>query len=72
MNLMILENISKSYFEKKLLENIFFGINEGEKIGFIGVNGIGKFILFKIIVGVEESEIGNIIKINGIRIEYLF
>ncbi|MDX5634773.1 ABC transporter ATP-binding protein, partial [Clostridioides difficile] len=42
MNLMTLENISKSYSEKKLLENISLGINEGEKIGFIGVNGTGK------------------------------
>lgn len=71
MNLMTLENISKSYSEKKLLENISLGINEGEKIGLIGVNGTGKSTLLKIIAGVEESETGNITKTNGIRIEYL-
>ncbi|MCP8596570.1 ATP-binding cassette domain-containing protein, partial [Acinetobacter baumannii] len=71
MNLMTMENISKSYSEKKLLENISLGINEGEKIGLIGVNGTGKSTLLKIIAGVEESETGNITKTNGIRIEYL-
>lgn len=71
MNLMTLENISKSYSEKKLLENISLGINDGEKIGLIGVNGTGKSTLLKIIAGVEESETGNITKTNGIRIEYL-
>ena len=45
MNLMTLENISKNYSEKNLLENISFGINEGEKIGIIGVNGTGKSTL---------------------------
>lgn len=71
MNLMTLENISKSYSEKKLLESISLGINDGEKIGLIGVNGTGKSTLLKIIAGVEESETGNITKTNGIRIEYL-
>lgn len=71
MNLMTLENISKSYSEKKLLENISLGINDGEKIGLIGVNGTGKSTLLKIIAGAEESETGNITKTNGIRVEYL-
>lgn len=71
MNLMTLENISKSYSEKKLLENMSLGINDGEKIGLIGVNGTGKSTLLKIIAGAEESETGNITKNNGIRVEYL-
>ncbi|MGO0862406.1 ATP-binding cassette domain-containing protein, partial [Clostridioides difficile] len=66
-----MENISKSYSEKKLLENISLGINDGEKIGLIGVNGTGKSTLLKIIAGTEESETGNITKANGIRVEYL-
>ena len=41
MNLISLENISKNYSEKTLLNNISLGINEGEKIGLIGVNGTG-------------------------------
>lgn len=71
MNLMTLENISKSYSEKKLLENISFGINEGEKIGIIGVNGTGKSTLLKIIAGTEICDSGNITKANRVRIEYL-
>lgn len=71
MNLMTLENISKSYSEKKLLENISFGINEGEKIGIIGVNGTGKSTLLKIIAGAEVCDSGNITKANIVRIEYL-
>ena len=70
MNLISLENISKNYSEKTLLNNISLGINEGEKIGLIGVNGTGKSTLLKIIAGVE-SESGNIIKANKVRIEYL-
>ncbi|MEF9992234.1 MAG: ABC-F family ATP-binding cassette domain-containing protein [Romboutsia sp.] len=71
MNLMALENISKSYSEKTLLENISLGINEGEKIGLIGVNGTGKSTLLKIIAGAIESDSGSIIKANRVRIEYL-
>ncbi|MED9947392.1 MAG: ABC transporter ATP-binding protein, partial [Peptacetobacter hiranonis] len=41
MNLITFENICKSYSEKKLIENLSFGINDGEKIGLIGVNGTG-------------------------------
>lgn len=71
MSLMTLENISKSYSEKKLLENISFGINEGEKIGIIGVNGTGKSTLLKIIAGAEVCDSGTITKANRVRIEYL-
>ncbi|WP_195939569.1 ABC-F family ATP-binding cassette domain-containing protein [Romboutsia sp. 1001713B170131_170501_G6] len=71
MNLMTLENICKSYSEKTLLENISFGINEGEKIGIIGVNGTGKSTLLKIIAGVEVPDSGTVNKANRVRVEYL-
>lgn len=71
MNLMTLENISKSYSEKTLLKDISLGINEGEKIGLIGVNGTGKSTLLKIIAGAEEAESGTITKANKVRVEYL-
>ncbi len=71
MNIISVENISKSYSEKALIENISLGINEGEKIGLIGVNGTGKSTLLKIIAGVEVADAGNIIKANRARIEYL-
>ena len=71
MNLMTLENISKSYSEKILLKDISFGINEGEKIGIIGVNGTGKSTLLKIIAGFEIPDNGTIIKANRVKVEYL-
>ncbi|MBC8630397.1 ABC-F family ATP-binding cassette domain-containing protein [[Eubacterium] tenue] len=71
MNLITLENITKSYSEKILVNNISLGINEGDKIGLIGVNGTGKSTLLKIIAGVEEADSGNITKPNKVRIEYL-
>ena len=71
MNLITLENISKSYSEKILLKDISLGVNEGEKIGLIGVNGTGKSTLLKIIAGAEEPETGTITKANKVRVEYL-
>lgn len=71
MNLLTLENIAKSYSEKQLVNNISLGINKGEKIGLIGVNGTGKSTLLKIIAGVEEPDSGTITKANRVRIEYL-
>jgi ATP-binding cassette subfamily F protein uup len=71
MNLLSAENISKSYSEKKLLSKINFGINEGDKIGLIGINGTGKSTLLKIIAGVEKADEGGIVKGNAVRIEYL-
>ena len=71
MNLMTLENINKSYSEKTLLKDISLGINEGEKIGLIGVNGTGKSTLLKIIAGAEECDSGTITKSNKVRVEYL-
>ena len=71
MNLITLENISKSYSEKILVDNISLGINEGEKIGIIGVNGTGKSTFLKIIAGIEEPDAGTVTKGNRVRIEYL-
>lgn len=71
MNLITLENISKSYSEKFLLNNISLGINEGDKIGVIGINGTGKTTFLKIVAGIEHYDSGNIIKGSKIRVEYL-
>lgn len=71
MNLLSIENISKSYSEKPLLNNISLGINEGDKIGIIGVNGVGKSTLLKIATGVEQPDAGRLIKGNSVSIEYL-
>jgi ATP-binding cassette subfamily F protein uup len=71
MNLITIENISKSYSEKPLFTNLNLGISDTDKIGVIGVNGTGKTTLLKIIAGVETADEGRIIKGNSVRIEYL-
>lgn len=71
MNLLSAENITKSYSEKKLFNNINLGINDGDKIGVIGINGTGKSTLLKVIAGAEEVDEGRIIRSNSLHIEYL-
>ncbi|WHH61270.1 ABC-F family ATP-binding cassette domain-containing protein [Petroclostridium sp. X23] len=71
MNLLTVENISKSYSEKILLDNISMGIGAGDKIGVIGINGTGKSTFLKILAGIEYADQGNITTVNGLRIEYL-
>ncbi len=71
MNILSAENISKSYSEKILFENISLGINEGEKIALIGINGTGKSTLLKVIAGVETTDTGSIIIGNSMKIGYL-
>lgn len=71
MNLVTLENISKSYSEKTLLNNVSLGINEGDKIGLIGINGAGKSTFLKIIAGRDDFFDGNRIQGKNVRIEYL-
>ena len=71
MNLLNIENISKTYSEKILLNNVSFGINEGDKIGIIGLNGSGKSTLLKIVTGRDEFFDGTITKGKGVRVEYL-
>lgn len=71
MPILSVENIYKSYSEKKLLEDITFFINEDEKIGIIGINGTGKSTLLKLIAGEEYVDAGKITCSNGIRVSYL-
>ncbi|BBI31044.1 ABC-F family ATP-binding cassette domain-containing protein [Cohnella abietis] len=60
MHLLSVENISKSYSEKMLFENVTFGVETGDKIGIIGVNGTGKSTLLKVISGVETTDTGRV------------
>lgn len=71
MNLLTVENISKSYSEKILFDNISLGINDGDKIGIIGVNGTGKSTFLKVIAGIEVPDTGDIVKSNKSIIGYL-
>lgn len=69
--ILTLENISKSFGEKILLDNIYLYINDGDKIGFVGVNGTGKSTMLKIVAHIEEPDSGNVVYSNGARVCYL-
>ena len=57
MNLINVENITKAYTERKLFEHASFSLQEGEKVGVIGINGTGKTTLLRMLAGQEEPDI---------------
>lgn len=71
MILLSAQNISKTYMERRVLDNASFFLNEGDKVGIIGINGTGKSTLLKILAGAEEPDSGEIIRTKGVRISYL-
>ena len=71
MNVLNIEHVSKIFGDKKIFNDISCGIHDGDKIGIIGINGTGKSTLLKIIAGVEETDEGQVISQNGLRITYL-
>ncbi len=71
MNLLQLHNATKQYGSKILFEQARFAVNEAEHVGVIGPNGAGKTTLFKIIVGQESLDSGELTKANQLRIGYL-
>ncbi|MBQ8280256.1 MAG: ABC-F family ATP-binding cassette domain-containing protein [Roseburia sp.] len=71
MNIINVENITKSYTERKLFSKASFYLQENEKVGIIGINGTGKSTLLKIIAGMEEPEEGTVIKANHVVVHYL-
>ncbi|NQX82101.1 MAG: ABC-F family ATP-binding cassette domain-containing protein [Flavobacteriaceae bacterium] len=71
MNLLSVENISKSFSDKPLFENLSFGINKGQKIAFMAKNGSGKTTLLKIIMGKETPDEGQVVSRKGISIVHL-
>ncbi|MDO5608806.1 MAG: ABC-F family ATP-binding cassette domain-containing protein [Capnocytophaga sp.] len=71
MNLLSVENISKSFGERMLFENISFGINKDQKIAFIAKNGTGKTTLINILTGKDTPDSGQVVSRNGIHIGYL-
>ena len=71
MNLVSVINLSKTHGEKVLFQDITFGIDAGQRIGLIGVNGTGKSTLLKSIAGVEQADGGQVVIGGGVRIEYL-
>lgn len=71
MSIIDISNLHKSYGSTNLLDGVTFTIEEGEKVGFIGMNGCGKSTLFKIISGLEGKDDGNISFKKGAAIGYL-
>lgn len=71
MNLLSIENLAKSYGERTLFKNVTLGIDEGDKIGLIGVNGTGKSTFLKIIAGLVNSDMGSITKGKSVQMEFL-
>ena len=71
MNILNIEHVSKIFGEKKIFDDVSYGIHEGDKIGIIGINGTGKTTLLKIVAGLEETDEGQVIKQNGLRVTYL-
>lgn len=71
MNILTAEQITKSYTERILLKEISFSMQEGEKVGVIGINGTGKSTLLKILSGLEEPDGGKLVLANHVIIRYL-
>ena len=71
MNLVTAEHLTKSYTERLIFDDTDFSINEGDKIGLIGVNGTGKSTLLKLVAGLEEPDAGTIVRGRNLAIRYL-
>lgn len=71
MNILNAEKISKTYGENVLFDKVVLGVNKGDKIGVIGVNGTGKSTFLKIIAGIEEPDAGEIVSGRGVTVSYL-
>ena len=71
MNIINIEHIIKIYGEKTIFDDASFGIQEGDKIGIVGINGTGKSTLLKMISGEETPDFGKIIRQNGIKTAYV-
>ena len=71
MNLVTAEHLTKSYTERLIFDDTDFSINEGDKIGLIGVHGTGKSTLLKLVAGLEEPDSGTIVRGRNLAIRYL-
>ena len=71
MNLLNIEHISKIYGEKIIFDDASFGVQEGDKIGIVGINGTGKTTLLRMIAGTEVPDDVQIIRQNGMKIAHL-
>lgn len=66
-NLINLENVSKSFGVKPLLDGVSLGVEEGERIGVVGLNGGGKTTMLEVLAGVEQPDSGRVSRVGGLR-----
>ncbi len=66
-----IEGLTKSFGDRVLLDNITFGLYEGDKVGLIAKNGTGKTTLLRIIAGLESYDEGKVVFRNDLRVAYL-
>ena len=71
MNYLSVENISKSYGERILFQDISFGINKDQKVAFVAKNGTGKTSILNIIAGLDVPDSGQIVTRKDVSIAYL-
>lgn len=71
MNLLTMKSVEKAYTDKVLLDGVDFGLEEGERVGVIGINGMGKSTFLKLVAGVEEPDAGEVVKGNAVKIVWL-
>lgn len=70
-NLVNLEGVSKAFDIKPLLDEVFLGVAEGDRIGIVGRNGSGKSTLLRVMAGVEPPDEGRVTRTSGIKVGLL-
>lgn len=71
MNILTVQEVTKGYGDRILFQNITLGLNAGDKVGIIGINGTGKSTLLKMIAGIETPDSGNVVMNKNTTISYL-
>lgn len=71
MNILSMENVSKSFGEKVLFEQVSLGIGDDDRIGLVGINGTGKSTFLKIVCGLIEPDSGNIVRASNLTVQCL-
>jgi ATP-binding cassette subfamily F protein uup len=71
VNYLSVENVAKAYGERELFSNLSFGINEGDKVGFVAKNGTGKTSLLNILSGDDTPDAGNVVYRKDITVAFL-
>ena len=70
MNLLTVDHITKVYTQRELFHDASFYLQDGEKVGIIGINGTGKSTLLRMVAGEETPDSGQIIRQNNLKMAY--